>query len=59
LDHDLNTAATAQALFVHYNTVTLRIRRIEAVLGVSFARVHDLTSLRTALLLDALRQPSA
>jgi hypothetical protein len=29
------------------------------VLGVSFARVHDLTSLRTALLLDALRQPSA
>jgi sugar diacid utilization regulator/GAF domain-containing protein len=59
LDHDLNTAATAESLFVHYNTVTLRIRRIEAVLDVTFAKVHDLTSLRTALLIDALRQPSA
>jgi DNA-binding PucR family transcriptional regulator len=59
LDHDLNTAATAESLFVHYNTVTLRTRRIEAVLDVSFAKVHDLTSLRTALLIDALRQPSA
>jgi hypothetical protein len=29
------------------------------VLDVAFAKVHDLTSLRTALLIDALRQPSA
>ncbi|WP_369132076.1 helix-turn-helix domain-containing protein [Modestobacter sp. I12A-02662] len=59
LDHDLNTAATARALFVHSNTVTLRTRRIEAVLDVSLARVQDLTSLRTALLIDALRQRPA
>ncbi len=59
LDADLSTAATAEALFVHPNTVTLRIKRIEAVLDVSLARVHDLTSLRTALLIDALGQPSA
>jgi sugar diacid utilization regulator len=58
LEHDLNTAATAAELFVHANTVTLRIKRIEGVLGVRLTSVHDLTNLRTALLIDALSHPN-
>ena len=49
LDHDLNTAATAEALFVHPNTVGLRIRRAEQLLGVSTANVLALAELQVAL----------
>ncbi|OXY87996.1 helix-turn-helix domain-containing protein [Streptomyces diastatochromogenes] len=52
LAHDLNTNATAEALFVHPNTVGLRVKRIESLLGVSLTSVGDLTTLRTALAID-------
>jgi DNA-binding PucR family transcriptional regulator len=52
LDHDLNTAATAEALFVHPNTVGLRIRRAEQLLGVSTANVLALAELQVALSAD-------
>lgn len=52
LDHDLNTNATAEALFIHPNTVGLRVKRIESLLGVSLASVTDLTTLRAALAID-------
>jgi sugar diacid utilization regulator/GAF domain-containing protein len=50
--HDLNTAATAAALFVHPNTVGLRIRKVEQLLGVSTAHVRSLTELQIALSAD-------
>jgi sugar diacid utilization regulator len=52
LDHDLNTTATAEALFIHPNTVGLRVKRIESLLGVNLTSVGDLTTLRTALAID-------
>ncbi|MFJ3309300.1 PucR family transcriptional regulator [Streptomyces sp. NPDC086549] len=54
LDHDLNTGAAARALFVHPNTVGLRVKRIESLLGVSLTSVGDLTTLRAALAIDDL-----
>jgi len=50
--HDLNTAATATALFVHPNTVGLRIRKAEQLLGVSTAHVRSLAELQIALSAD-------
>jgi sugar diacid utilization regulator/GAF domain-containing protein len=52
LRNDLNTAATAAELFVHPNTVGLRIRRAEEVLGVSTSRVLALAELQVALSAD-------
>ncbi|MFI5798694.1 helix-turn-helix domain-containing protein [Streptomyces sp. NPDC051677] len=52
LDHDLNTNATAEALFIHPNTVGLRVKRLESLLGVSLTSVTDLTTLRAALAID-------
>ncbi|MFD4605177.1 helix-turn-helix domain-containing protein [Streptomyces sp. NPDC058464] len=52
LDHDLNTHATAEALYIHPNTVGLRVKRIESLLGVSLTSVGDLTTLRAALAID-------
>ncbi|MFJ9711007.1 helix-turn-helix domain-containing protein [Streptomyces sp. NPDC101234] len=52
LDHDLNTNATAEALYIHPNTVGLRVRRIESLLGVRLTSVGDLTTLRAALAID-------
>ncbi|MEW2402544.1 GAF domain-containing protein [Streptomyces sp. NPDC046862] len=52
LDNDLNTSATAETLFIHPNTVGLRIKRIESLLGVSLTKVTDLTTLRTAIAID-------
>jgi sugar diacid utilization regulator/GAF domain-containing protein len=57
--HDLNTAATAAALFVHPNTVGLRIRKAEQLLRVSTTQVRALAELQVALsadeVADALR----
>jgi sugar diacid utilization regulator/GAF domain-containing protein len=50
--HDLNTAATAAALFVHPNTVGLRIRKVEQLLGMSTTHVRSLTELQIALSAD-------
>jgi sugar diacid utilization regulator/GAF domain-containing protein len=55
LRQDLNTAATAKALFVHPNTVALRVKRIEQLLEANLNRVDDLTDIRTAVLIDAIR----
>jgi DNA-binding PucR family transcriptional regulator len=44
-DKACHTDATAQALFVHANTVNLRLRRIEKLVGVSLARPADLLKL--------------
>ena len=58
LRHDRSTAATAADLYVHPNTVALRVRRIEALLDVDLGRVEDLTDLRAALLIDEVGRPS-
>jgi GAF domain-containing protein len=50
--HDLNTAATAAALFVHPNTVNLRLRKAEQLLGVSTSQVRVLAELQVALSAD-------
>ena len=50
--NDLNTASTAAALFVHPNTVGLRIRKAEQLLGVSTTEVRALAELQVALIAD-------
>ncbi|MCO8276665.1 GAF domain-containing protein [Actinoplanes sp. TRM 88003] len=52
VSHDLNTAATAAALFVHPNTVNLRLRKAEQLLGVSTSQVRVLAELQVALSAD-------
>jgi sugar diacid utilization regulator/GAF domain-containing protein len=52
LRHDLSTAATAAALYVHPNTVGLRIRRAEELLGLSLADVESLTQVKVALMAE-------
>ena len=52
LAHDLNTARTAAALFVHPNTVALRLKRIESLLGLVLARPESLLHLKAALMAD-------
>ncbi|WP_238993655.1 helix-turn-helix domain-containing protein [Nocardioides caldifontis] len=63
LAHDLNTAATAASLFVHPNTVGLRIRKVEQLLGISTTHVRSLAELTVALgadeVADALAGPQA
>jgi sugar diacid utilization regulator len=58
LHHDLSTAATAAALFVHPNTVGLRIRRAEQLLGVSTSNVLALAELQVALSADEVAAAS-
>jgi sugar diacid utilization regulator len=48
LTHDLSTTAAATALFVHPNTVGLRLRRAEQLLGVPLARMETLAALHVA-----------
>jgi sugar diacid utilization regulator len=52
LRHDLSTASTAAALYVHPNTVGLRIRRAEELLGFSLSDVESLTQVKVALMVD-------
>jgi sugar diacid utilization regulator/GAF domain-containing protein len=52
LRHDLSTAATAAALYVHPNTVGLRIRRAEELLGLSLSDVESLAQVKVALMAD-------
>ncbi len=54
VEHDLNTAATAAALFVHPNTVGLRIRKAEQLLGFSTTQVRPLAELQVALSAEAV-----
>lgn len=48
LENDLSTTATARALFVHPNTVGLRLRRVEQLLDVSLSSVAELAALHLA-----------
>lgn len=52
LRHDLSTARAAEALYVHPNTITLRIRRIEALLDRSLADAEDVVQLTMAIMVD-------
>ena len=52
LDSDLDRNASAATLYVHPNTIGLRLKRIEALLDVSLTSVDHLTTLRTALDID-------
>ncbi|MGO4760552.1 PucR family transcriptional regulator, partial [Streptomyces sp. 2MCAF27] len=49
LAHELSTARTAEALFVHPNTVSLRLKRIEDLLDVNVAQPDSLLQLTAAL----------
>jgi DNA-binding PucR family transcriptional regulator len=57
--HDLNTAATAAALFIHPNTVNLRVRKAEQLLGVSTGQVRVLAELQVALSADDVAEALA
>lgn len=50
--HDLHTAKTAAALFVHPNTVGLRLKKIESLLDVSLSRPDALLQVKAALMTD-------
>ncbi len=50
LNHELNTAQTAAALFLHPNTVGLRLKRIESLLSVSLTKPEHLLLLKAALM---------
>lgn len=50
--HDLNTTNTAVALFVHPNTVGLRLKKIESLLNLSLARPDVLLQVQAALMTE-------
>ncbi|MFF5858590.1 helix-turn-helix domain-containing protein [Streptomyces sp. NPDC012751] len=49
LAHGLSTARTAEILFVHPNTVGLRLKRVEELLGVSLTEPDALLQITAAL----------
>ena len=52
LDNDLSTRRTAEALYLHPNTVGLRLRKIEELVGVSLGRPEALLQLQAALMAE-------
>lgn len=52
LRHNRDTAATAEELFLHPNTVRLRIRRAEQLLDASLSDTETLLQLSAALMAD-------
>ncbi len=51
-----NIAAVASEMFVHPNTVTLRLTKIEELLGSNLSNTEDLLNLQAAVLTsDAFR----
>jgi len=50
--HQCSVAATAKSLYLHPNSIKMRLRKIEAVLRVSLSNPDDLLDLRTALLAE-------
>ncbi len=52
LAHQCSVSAAGQALFVHPNTVKMRLRKIETLLSIDLDRSDDLLDLRTALIVD-------
>jgi sugar diacid utilization regulator/GAF domain-containing protein len=51
-DNSCHTEATAQALFVHANTVNSRLRRIEKLLGITLSKPAHLLRLSAAMMAD-------
>jgi sugar diacid utilization regulator len=58
LDNSCQTGPTARTLFIHPNTVNLRLRRIEQILGVEFTKPDDLLRLSAALMAHDVQQVS-
>ena len=52
LDNDLSTRRTADALYLHPNTVGLRLKKIEELVGVSLAQPDALLQLQAALMAE-------
>jgi sugar diacid utilization regulator/GAF domain-containing protein len=52
LDNDLSTRRTADVLYLHPNTVGLRLRKIEELVNVSLAQTDALLQLRAALMAE-------
>ncbi|MFC7510584.1 PucR family transcriptional regulator [Streptomyces thermocarboxydus] len=52
LEQDLNTARTAAALYVHPNTVGLRLKRIEELLGSPLSQPETLLQVQAALMTE-------
>ncbi|MFC5992855.1 helix-turn-helix domain-containing protein [Pseudonocardia hispaniensis] len=50
LAQDMNVARTAGEMYVHPNTVGLRLRRVEELMGVSMRRPETLLRLKVALM---------
>ena len=57
LDSDLDVARTADALYVHPNTVRYRLRRVSELTGYSPTVPRDALALRLALIFDRLGPP--
>jgi len=54
LAHGFSVAATAEALIVHPNTISYRLRRIEEVLGVSCHDPEALLQFQFAFLIESV-----
>jgi DNA-binding PucR family transcriptional regulator len=52
LREQCSVTATGKSLFIHPNTVKMRLRRIEELLGIHLDRPDDLLDLRTAVTVD-------
>jgi sugar diacid utilization regulator len=52
LDEGMSTSRTAAALYLHPNTVGLRLKRIEELTGVSLSQPEDLLQLKAALMAE-------
>lgn len=51
-EHQGSLDRTAKAMFVHPNTVRLRLRKVESILGMDLSERTSLIDLHTALLVD-------
>lgn len=52
LDEGMTVARTAAAMFVHPNTIGLRLKRVEELVGVSLQQPEALLRLKVALMAD-------
>ncbi|MFD3505482.1 PucR family transcriptional regulator [Streptomyces sp. NPDC058678] len=59
LAHDCRADVSAQELFVHKNTISQRLRRIEKLTGLSLASPSDVLQFSAALAADGIRAASA
>ena len=55
--HGCNVAETASELFVHPNTVKLRLRKIESLLNRDLSDPEDVLNLRAAVLISDIMNP--